>query len=184
MKGWPRRSSDWKKCFVERDIAYIGIGSNIGNRLSHCRQAIGEIRQFPGSAVTAVSSFYDTEPLEMPDQDWFMNAVIALNTGFSPLELLDRCQTIEESLGRKRLIRYGPRTIDLDLLFYGQRVMKTDRLILPHPKLHQRRFVLTPLAEIAPDLLHPIIKKSMAELLNQVPDHHSVRRLPAPEVAS
>lgn len=160
------------------EIAYIGLGSNLGDRLSYCQRAAEAIRHFQDTTLIRLSSYYETEPLEVSDQDWFINGVVAIRTALPPQELLSACQKVEENLGRKRMIRYGPRTIDLDLLLYGQRVVGTDRLTLPHPKLHLRRFVLVPLVEIAPEAVHPVLHQTMAELLKVVQDHHRVDRLP------
>ena len=159
-------------------MAYIGIGSNLGDRAGHCRRAVEEIRRLTDTMVIQHSSLYDTEPMELPDQGSFINGVVAISTGLPPLKLLSACQKVEQLLGRQRFIRYGPRTIDLDILLYGQRVMETVELILPHPKLHLRRFVLVPLVEIAPETVHPILHQTVAELLNEIKDTYRVRRLP------
>ncbi len=173
-----RRLSAWKGFYVDHEIAFISIGSNMGNRLDFCLRAVEGIRRFSTTKVTALSSFFETEPLEMHDQGWFINGVVAVRTGLSPSDLLTRCQEVETALDRKRTIRYGPRTMDLDILIYGQRVIHSEHLVLPHAKLHRRRFVLTPLAEIAPEVVHPGLHQSVAELLERVPDDHRVRRLP------
>ena len=156
---------------------YIGIGSNLGNRQNHCEWAIEQLRQLPSTQVTKISSFFETEPVELEDQHWFINAVVEIQTDLSPEELLASCRSLEESLGRVRAVRYGPRTIDLDLLFYGQQVMNTEELTLPHPRLHERQFVLIPLVEIAPDLFHPVQKASVKSLMDKIPDQKTVRRL-------
>jgi 2-amino-4-hydroxy-6-hydroxymethyldihydropteridine diphosphokinase len=163
---------------VEREVAYIGIGSNLGDRAGHCRRAVDEIRRFSDTLVVRLSSLYDTEPVEYPEQESFVNGVVAVRTGLPPLELLSACQKLEQRLGRKRTLRYGPRTIDLDILLYGQRTMETAELILPHPKLHLRRFVLVPLIEIAPEVVHPVLHQTGAEFLNELKDNYRVRRLP------
>jgi 2-amino-4-hydroxy-6-hydroxymethyldihydropteridine diphosphokinase len=164
---------------VKHEIAYIGIGSNLGDRADNCRRAIDEIRRFTDTLVVQHSSLYDTEPMELSDQGSFINGVVAIRTGLSPLKLLSACQNVEQLLGRKRLIRYGPRTIDLDILLYGQCAMETVELIIPHPKLHLRRFVLVPLVEISPETVHPILHQTVAELLNEIKDNYHVRRLPS-----
>lgn len=172
-----RRSHAWKGCSVESEIAYIGIGSNKGDRLGYCQKAADAIRHFKDTAVIRLSSFYETEPLEVSDQEWFINGVAAIRTALTPQALLSACQKVEQDLGRVRTVRYGPRTIDLDLLLYGERIVSTDRLTLPHPKLHLRRFVLVPMIEIAPKVVHPVLHQTMAELLETVKDDHQVRGL-------
>lgn len=157
--------------------AYIGIGSNMGNRVETCRKAIEEIRLFPNTTAIRVSSLYETAPVEVENQAPFINAVAAIHTKLSAHDLFAVCQKAEQKLGRKHTIRYGPRIIDLDILVYGQSVMRTDLLTLPHPKLHFRRFVLVPLVEIAPKLIHPALHRTMAELLTKLQDNHSVRCL-------
>ena len=158
------------------EIAYIGIGSNLGDRQALCHRAIETIGDLPDTTVTATSSFYESEPLELPSQNWFINCVVGIKTELHPEELLSACQNIETLMGRKRTIRYGPRTIDLDILFFGHTVLNSRRLVLPHPKLHLRRFVLMPLSEIAPSLNHPVYHQTVADLLRKVPDQHRIRR--------
>ncbi|HEY5649285.1 MAG TPA: 2-amino-4-hydroxy-6-hydroxymethyldihydropteridine diphosphokinase [Nitrospiria bacterium] len=147
---------------------YIGVGSNMGNRRGFCEEAVRKLGEFPGSDVETVSSVYETAPMERSDQDWFINCVVKLRTTLSPQELLKACQGVEQFLGRKRTLRFGPRTIDLDVLFYGDRVIHEASLTIPHPRLHERRFVLEPLAEIAPDFKHPLLKKSPGDLLSGI----------------
>ena len=172
-----RRSHAWKGCSVAYEVAYIGIGSNRGDRLGYCQKAADAIRHFQDTAVIRLSSFYETEPLEVSDQEWFINGAAAIRTALTPQELLSACQKVEQDLGRVRMVRYGPRTIDLDLLLYGERIVSTDRLVLPHPQLHLRRFVLVPMVEIAPEAVHPVLHQTMAELLERVQDNHRVRGL-------
>lgn len=161
---------------MAHELAYIGIGSNLGDRKALCHRAIESIGDFRGTTVTATSSFYESEPLELPSQNWFINCVIGIKTELLPEELLSACQEVETLMGRKRTVRYGPRTIDLDILFFGHTVLNSSRLVLPHPKLHLRRFVLMPLSEIAPSLNHPVYHQTVANLLTRVSDKHRIRR--------
>jgi 2-amino-4-hydroxy-6-hydroxymethyldihydropteridine diphosphokinase len=166
------------------EVAHIGIGSNLGDRVSLCYRSIDQIRRIPDTRVTAAASLYETEPLEISDQDWFVNTAVEVRTRLSPEALLTACQRIEASLGRERTHRYGPRTMDLDLLLFGSTVLDTPRLVLPHPKLHLRLFVLVPLAEIAPHTVHPGLGRSVEDLLGTFHEHQGVRRItgarPAP----
>lgn len=158
----------------------IGIGSNLGDRMAHCQSAIHHLRELSSTDVIKISSLFETEPIEREDQEWFINVVVEIQTHLSPEELLVSCQSIEGSLGRIRTSRFGPRTIDLDLLFYGQQVMNTLELTIPHPRLHERHFVLIPLLEIAPDWVHPLQKASVKSLLELIQGQKAVRRLPSP----
>ena len=129
-----------------------------------------------GIRVALKSSFYETEPQELLDQPWFLNMVIEVETSLFPLQLLARVLKIEREMGRRRLVPKGPRIIDLDILLYGNHVVNVHRLQIPHPGLAARRFVLEPLVELAPDLRHPILRKSMRELLAEVTDQVVRRR--------
>jgi 2-amino-4-hydroxy-6-hydroxymethyldihydropteridine diphosphokinase len=151
---------------------YIGLGSNIGDKVETCRKAVALLDK--AGDIKAVSSFYTTEPIGYPDQEEFVNAVVELETGLSPLALLARCHVIEDDLGRRRLIHWGPRTIDLDILLYGDLVVKTGELTIPHPLLAERRFVLVPLCEVAPDIVHPVLHRTIAQLLRKLKDPHRV----------
>jgi 2-amino-4-hydroxy-6-hydroxymethyldihydropteridine diphosphokinase len=164
--------------------AYIALGSNLGNREEALSSAVGHLRSF--GRVVALSSLYETEPVGYHDQPAFLNAVVALETQLEPLPLLRGLLAIERQLGRNRSQgpSKGPRTLDLDLLLMGDWKVAGEELTLPHPELDQRRFVLAPLAEIAPELRHPESNQTMAELLALLPDEgenrvSAVRRLPA-----
>ena len=130
-----------------------------------------------GVHITGQSSLYATEPVDSPGvQQWFLNAVVAAETGLMPRQLLHTLAGIERAFGRRRLIFHGPRTLDLDILLYGSSVIHTPELTVPHPGLALRRFVLVPLAELAPELRHPTLRKTIAELLADTPDHSDVRK--------
>ncbi|MDC4225122.1 MAG: 2-amino-4-hydroxy-6-hydroxymethyldihydropteridine diphosphokinase [Candidatus Manganitrophus sp.] len=149
-------------------VAFIGIGSNIGDRLTFCREAVGRLGSNPTIRVKNVSSLYETDPVDYLEQNRFYNAVIAIETPLSPGSLLMECREIERQLGKKILIAKGPRIIDLDLLFYDDRIIKEPGLQIPHPAIPDRAFVLTPLVELAPDFIHPALRVSVEDLLHQV----------------
>jgi 2-amino-4-hydroxy-6-hydroxymethyldihydropteridine diphosphokinase len=147
---------------------FIGIGSNIGDAADNCIKAIKEIGLIKGNRIIAVSSLYRTEPISHIEQDWFINCVIKIETDLTPYSLLSDLQDVEKRLGRKRDMRHGPRTIDLDILLYDNLIVDEERLRIPHPEMHKRRFVLEPLAEIDENLIHPVIKKSIRLLLSEI----------------
>jgi 2-amino-4-hydroxy-6-hydroxymethyldihydropteridine diphosphokinase len=162
---------------VESQV-FIALGSNLGDRELNLLRGIAELGKIPGSRVTALSGFFETEAVEGPEQEDFVNAVVRLETSLSPRQLLTELQRIESEVFRRvRTLRWGPRTIDLDILFYGSLVLSGDDLIIPHPRLHERRFVLAPLAEIAPEFVHPLLNTSVAELLEKVGGNERVKRI-------
>jgi 2-amino-4-hydroxy-6-hydroxymethyldihydropteridine diphosphokinase len=155
-------------------IAYLSLGSNLGDREHSLREAISRLETV--GRVVSVSSLYETEPVEFADQEWFLNCVVALETTMTPEQLMGALLNIEQSMGRQRVQKKGPRTIDLDILLYGDAALDSPDLTIPHPAMHQRRFVLEPLAEIAPDARHPALKKTARELLTGLPPGQAVRK--------
>ncbi|MGD8344420.1 MAG: 2-amino-4-hydroxy-6-hydroxymethyldihydropteridine diphosphokinase [Desulfobacterales bacterium] len=151
----------------DRHIVYISVGSNMGDRLQNCRQGITALNRSGESRIIAQSRIYMTEPVDYEDQDWFINMVVKLETANDPFELLDIINRVQRAAGRKRdVIRYGPRVLDLDIIFFGNLVLDSDRLVVPHPRMHQRRFVLQPICDIDPTMVHPVLKKDMQSLLD------------------
>ncbi|MBN1614332.1 MAG: 2-amino-4-hydroxy-6-hydroxymethyldihydropteridine diphosphokinase [Deltaproteobacteria bacterium] len=151
-------------------IVFVGLGSNLDNPLSRCREAIGYVAEIEGIDVLRRSSFFRTEPVGVRDQEWFINAVIEIRTILTPRELLAVLKEIEDRMGRKSPIRWGPRIIDLDILFYGQQVIQEKDIVIPHPELHRRRFVLEPLFELAPYFIHPSFGVSVRGLMERSED--------------
>jgi len=144
---------------------YIGLGTNLGARRGNISRAIGLLGE--KIDIISCSSIYETEPVGRKDQNWFLNCVVAAQTGFSPDVLFELVKDIESRIGRKRGARWGPRIIDLDILAYGDMVLKRGELKIPHPEMHRRGFVLIPLGEIAPDFIHPVYKKNIPALLKK-----------------
>jgi 2-amino-4-hydroxy-6-hydroxymethyldihydropteridine diphosphokinase len=156
---------------------YIGIGSNLGSPRKNCEDAINAIKELPEIVLKASSSFYKTEPLGIEDQNWFINSTILIETSLEPSKLLDCLLAIEEKMGRIRKKKWGPRVIDLDILFYDNLILDRPKLKIPHPELTHRRFVLAPLAEIAKDFIHPQENKSVGILLKELKDNNKVNLL-------
>jgi 2-amino-4-hydroxy-6-hydroxymethyldihydropteridine diphosphokinase len=150
-------------------LAYISIGSNIGDLLNNCCQAIDALQADPDIHVIERSSFYRTAPVDFLAQDWFLNAAVKLQTAMEPAQLLKRIQAVQRSLGRKAdTVRFGPRIIDLDIIFYEDLILETPELVVPHPRMHKRRFVLQPICDIDPSIMHPLLGVSVQDLLNQL----------------
>ena len=160
-----------------RHIAYIGIGSNLGNPFRQCEKAISEILKVDRHKLLARSSFYKTEPLGYALQDWFVNGVVKIETDLEPLSLLQSLKTIERQLGRKGTFRWGPRVIDLDILFFNDTCVETPELQVPHPRIQERKFVLVPLVEIDSNLFHPVFKKTIRDLLDDLKETQGIERL-------
>ncbi len=144
--------------------AYLSLGSNLGDRKDNLATAL-KLLAAPDLRIARVSSLYETEPRDLLQQPWFLNLAVQIETTLFPMQLLARTQKVERDLGRKRIIAKGPRTIDIDILLFGAFVIDTPQLQIPHPRLAERRFVLQPLVEIAPDLRHPTTRQTVREML-------------------
>ena len=155
------------------NICYIGIGSNLGNREANIKKSIKLIRR--KCKMLKISPLYETEPVGFKNQEWFLNCAVKIRTGLSAEKLLDFLQSIEKTLNKKIKIKNGPRTIDLDILFFNDEIINEKKLAVPHPRLHRRLFVLMPLKEISPKLKHPLLKKTINELLGNLRSRKIVR---------
>ena len=154
---------------------YLSLGSNVGDRAANLNTAIERLRGL--GEVVAVSSFYETEPVEFEAQPWFVNCAVQLNTEKMPRQLLSGILDLEQQMGRRRAQKKGPRIIDIDILLFGNSVVETKGLTIPHPAMHERRFVLEPLAEIAPEMRHPVFKRTVRELRDTLPPGQVVRKI-------
>lgn len=159
------------------EIAYLSLGSNVGDRAQQLRDA--QARLSAAGHVIATSSLYETEPVEFTEQPWFLNCAVALETEKTPQELMAEILGIEQEMGRRRVQKKGPRSIDIDILLFGDAVIDSPELTLPHPAMHDRRFVLEPLAEIAPEVRHPLLRTTIRELLDALPVGQAVRKIKA-----
>jgi 2-amino-4-hydroxy-6-hydroxymethyldihydropteridine diphosphokinase len=157
-------------------IIYLGLGSNLGDRVGAIQQAIRFIADHEDVRVLSTSSFYETEPVGFKDQEWFVNVAVAIDTSLSPEELLALCQSVEQKLGRVRdpKNQFGPRTIDIDILFYGDLVMNEPDLVIPHPRVHQRACMLVPLLEVNSRIVHPILKRNVEQLHDDLEEPEDV----------
>ncbi len=153
------------------ETAYIGIGSNVGQPLENCLSAIRLLGEMQGCRIDGRSGFYRTEPVGVEGQEWYVNAAVAITTERSPQHLLEGLLALEKKMGRVRKEKWGPRIIDLDLLIHGKRIIEEEGLIVPHPRMHERRFVLVPMADLAPTLVHPVYGKRMIDLLGACHDN-------------
>jgi 2-amino-4-hydroxy-6-hydroxymethyldihydropteridine diphosphokinase len=155
------------------NTAYIGIGSNLGDRYQNCLKAIEMMREIPGCGISALSGWYLTQPIGVTGQEWYVNGAAGVSTTGTAEQLLAHLLSIEKFLGRVRSRKWEPRVIDLDILLFGKEMIDADDLRIPHPLMHLRRFVLAPLAEIAPDVIHPRLGLSILELLRGLPKEDS-----------
>ena len=155
---------------AEGIVCFVGIGSNMDDPVSQSLKAFDHISATKGVKLLRKSSLYRTEPVGCPDQDWFINAVVEIRTALTAHELLKALQAIEKDMGRIRGVKWGPRIIDLDILLYGQDIIQEENLIIPHPELHKRRFVLAPLCEIASYVIHPAFGVSIRGLMDRLED--------------
>ena len=158
---------------------FLSLGSNLGDREANLREALRRL-EAPRCHIARLSSFYETAPIGLAGQPWFMNVVAEAETSLFPMMLLNHCQRVERAMGRKKTILNGPRKIDIDILLYGHLTIDSARLCVPHPRMHERRFVLEPMIELAPDLPHPVLRKTMLDLFTAVRGQ-AARRLPARE---
>ena len=151
---------------------YLGLGSNVGDKLSNIKKAINHIKKT--LKIKKISPVYKTEPVGYKKQDWFLNCSVEAETDKKPLALLNFLKSIEKKLKRKETFKFGPRTIDIDILFYDDKIIKSKKLIIPHPRLHKRFFVLEPLGKINPNFTHPKYKKTIMELKNKLKYRNTV----------
>jgi 2-amino-4-hydroxy-6-hydroxymethyldihydropteridine diphosphokinase len=162
-----------------KKLAYLSLGSNLGHREKYLREAISRLQDL--GLIRKVSAFYETQPVEVQgEQPWFLNCALAIETELMPLEFLSRMLAVEQSMGLIRSEPKGPRTIDIDILLFGNDVLDTPELTVPHSAMHQRRFVLEPLAEIAPAVMHPVLKRTIRELLDSLPGDSGLVNTPLP----
>ncbi|OCA88442.1 2-amino-4-hydroxy-6-hydroxymethyldihydropteridine diphosphokinase [Bacillus sp. FJAT-27986] len=154
---------------------YIGLGTNVGDRESNLKDAISELAAVPEIEIISLSSIYETNPVGYLEQGKFLNMVVCINTTFDAQTLLVTCMKIEQNLGRKREIRWGPRTIDLDILLYNQENIVTKNLIVPHPRMLDRAFVVIPLVEIDKDIILPNMEKPIREIMDDIPEKEGVQ---------
>jgi len=155
---------------------YLSLGSNVGDRAANLNAAIDRLGNL--GKVMAVSSFYETEPMEFAAQPWFLNCAVELDTEKMPKQLLASVLDIEREMGRRRVQKKGPRTLDIDILLFGNAIIQTKGLTIPHPAMHERRFVLEPLVEIAPGMRHPVLKRTVRELRDALPPGQTIKHAP------
>ncbi|PYV49637.1 MAG: 2-amino-4-hydroxy-6-hydroxymethyldihydropteridine diphosphokinase [Acidobacteria bacterium] len=156
-------------------LVYLSLGSNIGDREANLRTAISKLGEIGN--VVAVSSFYETEPVELTAQPWFLNCAVKFETEKMPRQLISAILNLEQSMGRQRKQKKGPRTIDIDVLLFGSSIIEIPSLTVPHPRLHERRFVLEPLTEIAPEARHPVFKRTVRQLRDALLPGQTVKKV-------
>lgn len=165
-----------KSLFLKQRLpntAYIAIGANMGDKLKNCQRALSDLNRMDSVRVEAVSRFYFTAPMEYSDQPWFVNGAARISTSAEPAALLAILKSLEADYGRKAGgVRFGPRPLDMDIIFFNELIVDTPYLILPHPRMHLREFVLRPIRDIAPDLMHPVFCKSIAGMLEVLRDEN------------
>lgn len=153
-------------------VVYLSVGSNLGDRYENCLHGISHLVRLTKSLLLAQSPFYETEPVGYKDQGWFINAAVKIETLLTPSGLFNCIKRVEAESGRDFYqVRFGPRTLDMDILLYDNLILNTDELVIPHAGMHERRFVLQPLCDIAPEVMHPVLKKSVIRLLKELDDH-------------
>jgi 2-amino-4-hydroxy-6-hydroxymethyldihydropteridine diphosphokinase len=156
---------------VDIHVVYISVGSNLGHKLANCQNGIAALTRAAGIRWSDQSRIYKTEPVDYRNQNWFINYVVKMEAALDPLVLLDLIKTIEREAGRVGdSVRFGPRVLDLDIVLYDDIVFNHPRLVIPHPRMHKRRFVLKPICDIDPAVLHPVFKQSMQSLLDKLPE--------------
>ncbi|MBF0377532.1 MAG: 2-amino-4-hydroxy-6-hydroxymethyldihydropteridine diphosphokinase [Desulfamplus sp.] len=156
---------------MQKNTVFISIGSNMGDKYANCIMGIEHIKKLNETEIVDIANFYKTEPVDYKDQDWFINSVLKIKTTLEPEILMANLKNIEQRLGQyEKKVRFGPRIIDLDIIFYGDMVINRDNLTIPHPRMDKRCFVLKPLCDIAPEIIHPILGYSAKELLKEVED--------------
>ena len=162
-----------------KKLVYLSLGSNLGDREKYLREAVSRLGEL--GVIRQVSAFYETQPVEVRgEQPWFLNCALAMETELTPLVFLSQVLAVEQSMGRIRREPKGPRTIDIDIVFFANDVLDTPELTVPHPAMHQRRFVMEPLAEIAPALVHPVLQRSVRDLLDSLPTDSGLVNKPLP----
>lgn len=150
---------------------FLSVGSNLGDKLDNCLKGIAALTESGESELLEASRFFRTSPVDYTDQDWFVNAAVKIRTTVEPLVLLEELMVIQQRMGRKGdTIRFGPRVLDLDILLYDDRVIRTPRLEIPHPRMHKRAFVLQPICDINPAIIHPELGQTVADLLSRLDD--------------
>ncbi len=160
--------------------SFLVFGSNLGDRYGFIRKSFDSITHFPEIKLLGASGIYETEPVEVIDQPLFLNAAAHISTSLSPVELLTRLKEVEISLGRIERARWREREIDIDIIFFGNEIIESTELTIPHPRSHQRRFVLQPLNEIASSYIHPVFRKTVGQLLLECKDNSAVIRVEVP----